>query len=49
MEWLVALVLAAALVAVGRLAVLRRRRATELGVENARWRARLVAACLTHP
>ena len=39
MEWLVALVLAAALVAVGRLAVLQRRRATELGVENARWRA----------
>lgn len=48
MEWLVALVLAAALVAVGRLAVLQRR-ATELGVENARWRTRLVAACLTHP
>lgn len=40
MEWLVAAVvlLAVALGAAARIAVVQRRRATELGVENARWR-----------
>ena len=40
MEWLaVAAVLAVALAVVARVAFLQRRRAVELGVENARWRA----------